>query len=157
MSVLASKFGSLSVLSAALVFSFVANAQQSALPSPQPEFDFDKCMSKATTLHEDAIADCMRQENMRVEQLIYAEYQNILNDENFKPWNGDGTMFRGKLRSLYENWKAYRESYCSLYSFSMDGYLGSELYNTQRCKLDLARKHYDYIKILRLNKNSTPD
>ena len=114
-------------------------------------------MNKASTINDVASADCMRQENMRIEQLIYAEYENIVNDENFKDWNENGTMYRGKMRSLYETWKAYRDSFCSLYAFSMDGYLGSEEYNTQRCLLDLTRKHYDYIKVIRQNKVSTPD
>ena len=130
---------------------------QASQQTPSQNFDFKQCMNKASLVGEDASADCMRQENMRIEQLIYAEYENILNDENFKEWNENGTMFRGKLRSLYETWKAYRDTFCSLYAFSMDGYLGSEQYNTQRCLLDLSRKHYDYVKVLRQNKISTPD
>ena len=103
---------------------------QASQQAPSQNFDFKQCMNKASLVGEDASADCMRQENMRIEQLIYAEYENILNDENFKEWNENGTMFRGKLRSLYETWKAYRDTFCSLYAFSMDGYLGSEQYNT---------------------------
>ncbi len=130
---------------------------QSSQPAISQYFNFEQCMNKASTINDVASADCMRQENMRIEQLIYAEYENIVNDENFKDWNENGTMYRGKMRSLYETWKAYRDSFCSLYAFSMDGYLGSEEYNTQRCLLDLTRKHYDYIKVIRQNKVSTPD
>ncbi len=150
-------FSKLFAFSLALSLPFIAEAQNSNSSSLPKNFDFDSCMNKASKINEDASADCMKYESERLEQLIYAEYENILNDENFKTWNENGTMFRGKLRTLYENWKAYRESFCSLYAFSMDGYLGSNHYNTQRCKLDLTRKHYDYIKVIRSNKISTPD
>ena len=120
-------------------------------------FDFQKCRQKASILGDDALAECMAKETLRVEKLIDYAYQSLSNDEMFAEWNQGSGMFRGNFKNLYNDWRKYRDDYCSLYAFSMDGYLGTTYYNTQRCLLDLSRQHYDYIKILQENKKSTPD
>lgn len=119
--------------------------------------NYEYCMRDASKVGEEAIAECMKAESKRVEQLIYKEYENIAADPLFASWNAGTGMFRGRLKNLYENWYKYRQEYCSLYTYSMEGYLGSTNYNTQRCLLELARKHWDYMKALRQNKVSTPD
>ena len=141
---------------AAGLFSVGAFAQNQSLQLAEG-FDFKKCQQKASLIGDDALAECMAKENLRVEKLIDYAYQSLANDEMFNAWNKGSGMFRGNLKNLYDDWRKYRDEYCSLYAFSMEGYLGTSYYNTQRCLLDLARQHYDYIKILQENKKSTPD
>lgn len=118
---------------------------------------FEYCMRDASKVGDSAIAQCMADETKRIDEMIYQEYEKIANDEYFKTWNNGSGMFRGRVKSLYENWYNYRKEFCSLFTLSMKNYLGSDEYNTQRCLYDLANNHYNYIKGIILNKNSTPD
>lgn len=148
-----------SAVRSSFVRSDVSTAPVTSAKSPKikEDFDFEKCRKRASVVGEDEIAKCMSQETSRLDQLIDIVYDNILNDPEFSGWNNGGTKFRGKLDDLHNTWVTYREDYCSLYAYSLDGYLGSNLYNTERCRLDLSRKHYDYMNVLIQNKHSTPD
>ena len=118
---------------------------------------YEYCMRDATKVGDNAIAECMQEETKRIDALIYKEYEAITADPYFKEWHNGSGMFRGRVKTLYETWYKYREEFCSLFTLSMKNYLGTEKYNTQRCLLDFAQNHYNYIKGIILNKNSTPE
>lgn len=118
---------------------------------------YEYCMRDATKVGDNAIAECMADEVKRIDGLIYKQYEKIAADPDFQSWHNGTGMFRGKAKDLYETWYKFRSEYCSLFTLSMKNYVGTDAYNTQRCLLDFAQQHYNYIKAITDNKDSTPD
>lgn len=118
---------------------------------------YEYCMRDASKVGDNAIAECMAEEVKRIDALIYKQYEKIATDPAFQSWHNGSGMFRGRAKDLYETWYKFRSEYCSLFTLSMKDYVGTDSYNTQRCLLDFAKQHYNYIKAITENKNSTPD
>lgn len=140
-----------------LWFAGVAGVMCLAISEAKAASKYEYCMRDASKVGDNAIAECMAEEAKRVDALIYKQYEKIAADPDFQSWNNGTGMFRGKAKDLYETWYKFRSEYCSLFTLSMKNYVGTDAYNTQRCLLDFAQQHYNYIKAITDNKDSTPD
>ncbi len=118
---------------------------------------YQYCMKDASKIGDSAIAECMKAENGRLNQQIYKEYEQISLSPDFIKWNNGSGMFRGRLKSLYENWSKYRDEYCDLYVLSMSNYTGSTEYNKQSCLLDANKTQLLQMSSVPRNYNSTPE
>lgn len=119
--------------------------------------EYEYCMKDASLVGDTAIAECMKEESKRLNQDMYAELEAISKNQDFVNWNNGTGMFRGRLKNIYDNWAKYRDDYCSLYTLSMENYLGSKEYNMQRCVLDLTKNQVQYIKVIQKNRKSDPE
>ena len=140
-----------------LWFAGVAGAVLLMAAETKAATKYEYCMRDATKVGDNAIAECMADEVKRIDGLIYKQYEKIAADPDFQSWHNGTGMFRGRVKDLYETWYKFRSEYCSLFTLSMKNYVGTDAYNPQRCLLDFAKQHYNYMLAITDNKNSTPD
>lgn len=140
-----------------LWFAGVAGAVLLMAAETKAATKYEYCMRDATKVGDNAIAECMADEVKRIDGLIYKQYEKIAADPDFQSWHNGTGMFRGRVKDLYETWYKFRSEYCSLFTLSMKNYVGTDAYNTQRCLLDFAKQHYNYMLAITDNKNATPD
>lgn len=118
---------------------------------------YNYCIKDAAKVSDEAMAECMKAENSRLNKQIYSEYEKISKDSSFTNWNQGSGMFRGRLKNLYENWTNFKNEYCDLYVLSMTNYTGSPSYNRESCLMDMNLRQLIYISSVLRNYNSTPE
>lgn len=108
--------------------------------------EYEDCLKSTKDASEEM--SCMQKEANRLIPLIVKEYKKISEDGGFKKWNNNQGMNNGSnLKTQYDAWLEYRNSYCSLYTLSMSKY-ASENYNKAKCLYDITTNHYDYISVI---------
>lgn len=125
------------------------NAQTFNSLKPQSSTDkFDACMTAAGKIGDDELAKCL---NDRVKELmleIKEVYEYTVAKEVFKKWNNGSEMRSGNMRDMFDSWIAYRDKYCSVYTVSMEEYMGTNNYNLADCLHDMTEDHLMRIKKL---------
>ncbi len=100
---------------------------------------YDECINNASG--DLALKECVLNEAERIMTIIDGKYERLASSDYFKKWNAGSGMFNGNFKKLLDEWKAYRNDYCSLYSYSLtqgDGTLGQ--LNAAECVLELTKR-----------------
>ena len=58
---------------------------------------YNYCIKDAAKVSDEAMAECMKAENSRLNKQIYSEYEKISKDSSFTNWNQGSGMFRSSL------------------------------------------------------------
>lgn len=124
----------LGLLAAAALLMGTANVQAQSMNR-----SYDDCINNANG--DLAMKDCVLNETSRIMTILEGKYEQLANSEYFKGWNAGAGMFNGNFKKLLEEWKNYRDDYCSLYSYSTlqgEGTLGQ--LNAAECVLELTKR-----------------
>lgn len=101
---------------------------------------YNKCI-EASNGGDQALTTCTLTEAERILKIVQKKYNSLASDPYFKDWNSDIAAIGVNFKSLYDNWLAYRNQYCSLYGFSLtqgEGSLG-ELSGAE-CVLEMTKR-----------------
>lgn len=103
---------------------------------------YDACLDKADGSDLE-MTNCTLIEANRILKSVQEKYDTLANNKDFAAWNSGAGMYNGNFKKLYEQWLQYRESYCSLYGYSISpfpnqGTLGR--LSAAECVLELTKR-----------------
>jgi len=114
--------------------------------------EYDACYEKAKD--DDEVALCMKAETARLMKDIQEVYLNVSKNKQTADWNNGNGLLSGNLKNMYNNWIAYRDKYCSLFTKASEYTFGSESFDRERCLLNLTLDHLELMQNVILNANS---
>lgn len=103
---------------------------------------YDTCLDKADG-SDQKMASCTIIEANKILKSVQEKYETLANNQAFANWNAGSGMYSGNFKKLYNEWLQYRDSYCSLYGYSISpspnqGAIG-ELSGAE-CVLELTKR-----------------
>lgn len=139
--------------------SWAAPTEESSKPYDYMDEDSEyvKCRQGAVTMSDDEAAICIAAEVKRQEKLIEQVYGWFLQKKQFQDWNNGSNIFSGNVKTMNQQWVAWRNRYCSLYAAAMQEFSESQAYNYQTCLLEQTWAYYKNLINLYRNHDADPD
>ena len=119
--------------------------------------EYIKCRQGAVTMSDDEAAICVAAEVKRQEKLIEQVYGWFLQKKQFQDWNNGSNIFSGNVKTMNQQWVAWRNRYCSLYANAMKEFSESQAYNYQTCLLEQTWAYYKNLVNLYRNHDADPN